>query len=141
MSHGHDHHEHHTAKDYERALVEHDSWFRHDASEPQHQEAHGQTKPLMIVVFLAMTIVFVAIVAFLCIQYFNAFVRSEQTAKIERNEAYYADARRSRAEWQSQLSGYGWVDAQAGQARVPIDVAMRQVIAEYGRPASGDAGR
>lgn len=135
MGHGHDTHlGHQTKHDYEHDLVEHDSWFRHDATEPYHQEAHGQTKPLVIVVFLGVTVVFVAVVAFMCIQFFNSFVRDQQTAKIERNEAYYANTRRIKAEWEAQLTGYGWVDAQAGQIRVPIEVAKQQIIAEYGRP-------
>lgn len=135
MSHGHDtDHGHHTVRDYERDLVEHDSWFRHDATEPHHQEAHGQTKPLVIVVFLAVTVVLVAVVSLLCLQYFNAFVRRELTAKVERNDAFYADARRVKAEWEAQLTTFGWTDPQAGVVRVPVEIAKRQIVAEYNRP-------
>lgn len=41
-----------------------------------------------------------------------------------------ADMQRLREQEEAILTTYGWVDRQAGVARIPIDVAMTQVLAE-----------
>jgi hypothetical protein len=50
----------------------------------------------------------------------------EQT-QIEVQDRGLAVERRERAS----LGGYGWVDADAGVAQIPIDQAMARVVAAY----------
>lgn len=50
-----------------------------------------------------------------------------------------ADLRQMRAEEESLLSGYGWVDRKAGIARIPVDRAMELVV-QRGLPARPDPG-
>lgn len=51
-----------------------------------------------------------------------------------------ADRTRIEAEAMAHLSGYGWIDRDAGRARIPIERAM-QLLGEHGWPDPVDVGR
>jgi len=126
----HEHHTPHTVEELEESLQAHDEWFRHDASEPHHQEAHGQTNTTLILGFLGGTVVFVAVVGFIVYQYFLLLAREQQESLQERR-TNTAEVRSMEAAWGETLSSYGWVDAQAGVVRVPLEVARERVIERY----------
>jgi len=134
MSHGHDtHHGHDTKAAYESQLVEHDSWFRHDATAPHHQDAHGQTKPLVIIAFLFGTLVFVIFVGLLAMKFLESETRGLKTQVQERNSGYVKEYREASAGWNARLKGYEWIDANAGRVSMPIEQAKQRVIAEYAK--------
>lgn len=131
MSHGNDHlHRTHTAEEFEHELVAHDEWFRHDASEPRHKEAHGGTNTWIINTFFFATVIFVAVTGRLVMSLFKWDVNRVKVAQQEQIPIS-TEARNLRAEWDSRLHSYQWADAQAGRVRVPIEAAEQIVINEY----------
>lgn len=136
MSHGHDtHHGHDSRTQYEHQLVEHDSWFRHGGNEPHHQEAHGQTKPAVIIAFLLGTLVFVIVVGLMAYEFLKAETRGLRTEVQERNTSFVKEYRESAAAWEARLKSYEWVDAAAGKVSIPIVQAEKMVVAEYAKGA------
>ena len=136
MSHEHDiPHGHDSKAQYEHALVEHDSWFRHDPTEGHHQEAHGQTKPMVIIAFLFGTLALVIVVGLFAMQFLKAETRGIKRTVQERNVVYVKDYRESTARWEARLKGYEWIDANAGRVSVPITQAKQKVIAQYAKGA------
>lgn len=132
MSHGHEHHGHDTKAHHHQALHEHDSWFRHDhAVEGHHKAAEGETNPWGILITLFGTVVLVGVVGILCIKYFEATYRGIRRETIESNQAFVAESSEAKAKWGAQLSNYEWIDASAGQVRIPISEAEKLVIQDY----------
>lgn len=130
----------HTEEEFEASLVEHDVWFRHSVTEPHHQESHGDTKTLVILAFLAATVISVFGLGVIVLTYFEAEARQLKTniqeAATPRQE--FDDAFK---QWESDLSSFGWADAEAGVVRLPLDQAMTKVKAEYKSSAGETTGR
>jgi len=131
----HDSRHHHstTVQELEHQLVEHDTWFRHDASESHHQASHGETNGFKIVVFLVVVIVFVFATAFAIIKYYNMAEQAEIVRKYDLRTPEFglAELKAMREEWGRQLSSAGWVDPGAKVVRLPMDLAARAVVEEY----------
>lgn len=127
----------HTLERFEQELEEHDSWFRHTAAEPHHQEAHGSTNAVGIALFMAGTLV--ATVAVSLIIYYWAFepMVRRQVELVREMRPISTEYQSTRAEWERQLGGYEWVDPAAGTVRVPLDLARRLRLQEH--LASGGA--
>lgn len=131
MSHGHDHlHRTHTPEEFEHELVAHDEWFRHDATEPHHQQAHGSTNTWIINAFFVATVAFVAVTALVVLALFKWDVNRVKVVQQERTPIS-TEAQNLRAEWDSRLHSYQWSDPQTGRVRVPLEVAKQLVINEY----------
>lgn len=125
---------HDTRADYEQMLEEHDSWFRHSPDEPDHQEMHGKTNPYVIMAFLGATVLGVALTAALV--YHSMFLpatRNLQEALLEeRTDAtWLAAVNEQKAAWEQELSTPAWIDKEAGTVRLPLDVAMNEVVKRY----------
>ncbi len=139
-SHGHPAHETHSAADYEHELVEHDSWFRHDTAEPQHQASHGETSAIGILLTLFATVVFVFGTGGVVLVWFGhewrefAIVQEEQKTNV-------TDLRNARAEWERVLSSYEWADPATGRVRIPLELAKSRVIDRYAGGSAPAPGR
>lgn len=135
----HQHHQHHhghdtkTLKDLEREIVEHDTWFRHEANEPHHQASHGETNGWKIIAFLFVVILLVFASGFAMFKYYKMAEQKEIYKKYDlRTEQFGGgELNAMKEEWNRQLSTAGWVDANARVARLPIDVATQLVINDY----------
>ncbi len=130
MSHSHsDTKKLHDSATFEHDLDEHDSWFRHDASEPHHQQSHGGTRAWAIVAVMAVTLGVVLMTSF--VTYYGAF---EPLMRAEREKAEArpldADFLTARSAAQSQFNSYEWADPKKGLVRVPLDVAKRLQMEE-----------
>lgn len=119
----------HDSITFEHDLEEHDSWFRHDASEPHHQEAHGGTNAWGIIGVMAATLFVVNLTA--AVTYhglFEPLMRAERE-KAE-NRPVNAEYVTMRSAAQSQFNSYEWADASKGLVRVPLDVAKKMQMEE-----------
>jgi len=133
-------HETHTAADYEHELIEHDSWFRHDASEPRHQESHGETSALGILLTLFATVVFVFGTGGVVLVWFGNEWREFAHVQ-EEVHTNVAEIRSARAEWQRRLSTYEWTDPAAGRVTIPLEAAKARVIERYAGAAAPERRR
>lgn len=141
---GQNHHEHHDTKEYETLLDTHDQWFRHDPTEPHHQEAHGSTSATKILAYLAAVIAFVGAVS-LAIYHATLVEVNALEERSQEGRTPRAEYDSLRAAWDAQLRGFEWADPKAGTVRVPLDVAQQLVVAEYAQarsrtPGAGGAG-
>ena len=105
-----------------------DVWHSHRGETPP-QHAHGAISPGVIFsVGLGGFAIVVACIALITV-YFRMESQREIAAKQEVSLA--TGFRGKQAEWESQLTGFAWVDAQAGTVRIPLDVAMSKVAESY----------
>lgn len=105
-----------------------DAWHSHKGEAPP-QHAHGAISPGVIFgVGLGGFAIVVACIVLITV-YFKMESQKEIAAKQEVSLA--TGFRAKQAEWESQLTGYAWVDPQAGTVRIPIDEAMSKVAASY----------
>lgn len=130
MSHPHTDTKHlHDSATFEHDLEEHDSWFRHDSSEPHHKQAEGGTNAWGINAVMVATLGVVVVTAF--VTYYGLFepmmrdLREKAEARPLSNEFTTA-----RAAAQSQFNAYEWADPKKGLVRVPLDVAKRLQMEE-----------
>lgn len=136
----------HDERELMHELEHHDEWFRHDASEPHHQAAHGRTNVWVIGGFLAATVVVVFAGAWVLVNTF--FLPNIYSLKAHRQETvaplsrlydstiggYAAGAAQLRDQWDAALTTGQIIDPDAqggGTARVPVDAATRLVIEQY----------
>jgi hypothetical protein len=127
MSHGSLHDSIH----YEHDLEEHDSWFRHDTTEPHHQEAHGATRAWGIIGFMVATLFLVLAVGL--VTYYGAFeplmrARLEAVGEGRPISLEHPSARSASV---SRLNTYQWVDPAKGTVRIPMEVARRMQLEEH----------
>ncbi len=123
-------HETHTIEELHQTLHEHDEWFRHSASEPHHQEAHGGTSAGIILGFLIGTLLVVGGTSY------GVFVLWERmtdalVVEMQERRTPIAPLLSARAEWAGQLARFEAIAGSPGRARVPLEVAMRLVIEDY----------
>ncbi len=113
----------------EHELEEHDSWFRHDANEPHHQQAHGGTHAWGIIAFMLGTLALVLAVALFT--YYGAFEPLMRQAH-EQAEArpLNADFATSQAAALTRFKSYEWADPAKGLVSVPLDVAKQMQLQE-----------
>lgn len=137
-SHSHAHHESHgqrahTLQELEHQVVEHDTWFRHEAGEPHHQSSHGETNGAKIIGFLTVIIVIVAVCCAAGFQYYKMAAHHEYIRKWEkRTDAFgAAQMRATKEQWKTTLETAAWIDAKTGVVRLPAPTAERLVIEEY----------
>ena len=129
--HGHDPH---TQDELRDALREHDDWFRHDASEPSHQQSHGDFNPYVVMGFLAATIVLVAAVVIVTVPWFGRAVQAKRVEVQEENRRLTLDYEQRASRWTEELTGSpSWVDEANNVIRVPIDLAIDEVVESYAR--------
>ena len=120
----------HTVEELHDSLVHHDQWFRHDATEPHHQPAHGETQAWGIIGVMVATLVFVVVVAFPVFFMWEDWTRG-QIVKSKEGQTRRTEYVSLRSSWDKQLTSYEWADPAKGTVRVPIDVAWKQVMARY----------
>ena len=111
----------------------HDDWFKHDASEPQHQEMHGKINPLGIMLTLLATLVVVAVTMIVVLKFFfDPAIYQNKAERLEARTAQIAaPAQEKLANWESDLGSAGWVDSNTGVVRLPLEVARQKVMQEY----------
>lgn len=121
----------HTLERFEEDLEEHDSWFRHAAADPHHQEAHGSTNAVGIALFMAGTLA--ATLAVCLMVYYWAFepMVRKQVERVREMRPISTEYQSARAEWERQLGSFEWVDPASGTVRVPIDLARRLRLREH----------
>lgn len=136
----HDHAHPHTIAELEESLHAHDDWFRHDATEPHHQEAHGETKAWGIIGIMAATIVFVVIVGYASFFLWEDWTR-RQSVKVFEGQTNRTEYNSLRAEWRRQLTTYSWADAEKGLVAVPLEEAKKQVLSYYAAKQKGGTGK
>ncbi len=106
-----------------------DEWHTHGGSEPAPQASHGEVSPKWISIGLIVSFIGV----FLAIAFFAYLFKIErdyvvaETREIDTGASYVELSTRAKAE----LSSVGWMDEKAGVARVPIALAMKDVVASY----------
>ena len=126
---------HHTKVEYEHELVEHDQWFRHSPDEPHHQQSHGATKPIPIIVTLVGTILLVFVIAGYTLNFFDRAVADREIVNREMitDTTLAKEWHETSANWNAELSSYSWLpNADKKEiVRLPFDAAMNKVIAEY----------
>ncbi len=133
----------HDEQELMHELEHHDEWFRHDASEPHHQESHGSTNLWIIGGFLAATVVFVFASAWVLVNmYFRPNINNLQV-KHQENVAplsrlydqtiggYAAGVTQLHDQWNAALTSGAMIDADKGTARIPVESATRLVIEQY----------
>lgn len=124
------HHEHTPELSHEL-----DPWHTHHSAVPREEHGSHVNVRFMIGFFIVMVLFVLVTVGalFLFFGYSQTNLRAklvENTYEYETQFMPYATEARSR------INEYGWVDRDAGTARVPWDVAARGVVATYGGPAS-----
>lgn len=121
----------HDSVHYEHDLIEHDSWFRHDANAPHHKEATGQTNAWAIIAFMAATlgvVVVTGLVTYYLI--FEPMMRFE-LVRAKEGRAVNAEYASMRADWQKSLNSYEWADPATGTVRVPLELAKTLQMREH----------
>ena len=110
----------------------HDDWFQNE-HDSEHMEAHGETNSLIIIQFLAGTILIVVVTIVLISQYFKVRVASIEDTMIEsRSDQTLAQpALEAKSNWENTLSEPAWIDRNDGVVALPLDVAAQKVINEY----------
>lgn len=138
----------HDEQELMHELEAHDEWFRHDAAEPHHQEAHGSTNIWVIGGFLAGTVVFVFASAWVLVNmYFLPNIHALKTARQESVAplsrlydstlgGYAAGVSQLQDQWNATLTTGAILDQERQTARVPIESAMRVVIEQYREQSS-----
>ena len=106
-----------------------DAWHSHEGEAPA-QDTHGETKPSTIALVGIVGLVVIILTVVILVGYFDAVNRQEKYVKHELADVR-GEARATIAQWQSELSSYGWVDAENGIVRMPIDQAMQTIAEEY----------
>ncbi len=124
-------HHPHNIDELKHEVEEHDEWFRHPPGE-EHQSAHGDFNPYVVMGFLAVTIVIVFAVAFVVVPWFARMVQGQRIAVREQGARVVEEYVNARANWQGDLTGEPtWVNEGEGVVRVPIDFAIDQVVERY----------
>lgn len=137
MAHAHSHGHHHSGGEphdtahFVHELESHDTWFRHDAHAPHHQQAHGETQAWGIVWFMVGTLVAVVLVCAVVFWFIYEPLMRFEVERAKEGVAINTEYTDMRAQWEKQLSTYEWADSTAGRIRIPLDVAKERVIAEY----------
>lgn len=106
-----------------------DDWFRHSRAEGAPQAAHGELHPVAITLSLVAMFVLVLGLVIALMWYFN--VESQKIVSAASEEDLGLATAEQLARDRTTLSGFGWVDREAGLAQVPIESAMRYVVAAY----------
>lgn len=129
----HDPHHHHPtdANELEETLHAHDDWFRHQPGEA-HQAPHGELNAWGIIVFMAVTLLFVAGVSYVTFFYWEARTR-QQLVIADEQRTPRSEYVSLKADWSKQLTSYEWADAAKGRVRIPLSEAKKLVIAESAR--------
>lgn len=126
-----EHHQPHDIDELKHELEDHDEWFRHASDEPTHQ-THGDFNPYVVMAFLAVTVVIVFAVAFLVVPWFGRMVQAERVQVREENLRPVMEYMEARTKWDADLTGEPtWINESEGVIRVPIDIAMEQVVRRY----------
>lgn len=111
----------------------HDDWFKHDASEPAHQEMHGKINPFGIMLALLATLVAVGVTIVLVLKLaFDPAIYENKAERLEaRTSEIAAPSNEKLANWDNRLSTPGWVNSDEGIVRLPLEIAQQKVIQEY----------
>lgn len=126
-----EHQDPHNIDELKHELQSHDEWFRHAPNE-EHQVAHGDFNPLVVMTFLAVTILIVFGVAFIVVPWFARMVQERRVEVFEDNPAFAMEYMEAHETWVAELTGEPtWIDEKTNVVRIPIDMAMRQVIKRY----------
>jgi hypothetical protein len=114
-----------------------DSWHRHiieDEGAPQ--EEHGRTNPAALVIGLLACIAFVGGTILASWLYFNVYVTNLRRSKIESDTLAREFFGTARPATLAKLNDYSFATedaARKGVASLPIDKAMQNVVAKYGK--------
>lgn len=110
-----------------------DDWFRHSTGEgaPQHEHgAHASARALAIT-FIAM-VLGVTFTIIVLVAYFNSY-NSRFKMKVQETTTLGDAARQMRSKALGEINQYRWVDH--NNVQIPIDEAMKSVVAERGNKA------
>lgn len=122
------------------AHEEPDSWHRHSAAEGTPQHEHAATVNIIgASIGLIAISAFVALVIGLTWMYFNFYTNrlEMEVGEIQAVPAIAADYNAMRSAAEKHLTSYAWVDPKTDTVAIPIDEAMRKVVAKYGGGPTG----
>lgn len=109
-----------------------DPWFKHAASEPHHQESHGEFSAKGVYATIAFIIIVTFGVAIIVVPWVSMQVRGIQAVSHEQSSAISGPRQEAFSTWDAELHGNpDWIDQQTGVVSVPIEEAKRRVIARY----------
>lgn len=128
----------HNVDELKDELEHHDEWFRHAPGEITH-DTHGDFNPYVVMAFLAVTIVIVFGVAFVIVPWFGRMVQSQRVEVRERSRLPMQEYIETRTKWDADLHGEPtWISESDGVIRIPIDMAMDQVVRRYAGQGQGN---
>lgn len=124
-------HEIHNVEELKHELEGHDEWFRHAPGEA-HQESHGEFNPYVVLAFLAITVVIVFATALVVVPWFARMIADRSADVRERSGLVVEEWVASRTQWEGELRGGAqWINEDENIVRVPIDVAIDEVVRRY----------
>jgi hypothetical protein len=114
--------------DADHSLVTDDPWHEHSGEEPP-QDAHGETSPGVIAIGGIVSFFIVVACVLFVTMYFDRVLlwKYEEVVEVDLGEGF----RNQQEAWMGNLNGYGWEDPQNNTIRIPIDLAIDRVAAEY----------
>lgn len=109
----------------------HDQWHHHTAAEGVPQVEHGShaSSKALGLTFIAMVVGVIAIILILIV-YFNTYVSAFKSQQLE-GTVLMVPAYNAKLAAREHLGSHGWIDRQAGFVHIPVEDAMRKVIADY----------
>jgi 5-bromo-4-chloroindolyl phosphate hydrolysis protein len=109
-----------------------DDWHQHTAAEGRPQAEHAANVNIAMLGFVGFVIVAVVVaMVVLVVIYFQAYSSTLIAQKAENTVWYEQEYRPYAASSQRRLQEFGWIDAEAGVIRVPIDHAFSRVIESH----------
>lgn len=126
-------HGHHATDNWEeqtRTAHSDDAWHSHSGEAPPQHEHGSKANPFGIILVSLASIVFVVVLVIVVMVYFNQRVRALRVERQERAD-FTSLVSQQKDHANQMMGGYGWVDAQEGIIRIPIDRAIEITAEEY----------
>lgn len=112
-----------------------DPWHAHHSAVPREEHGSHVNIRFMILFFVAM-VLFILVTVGALIIFFGHSQTNLRASLVENTYEYETQYMPYATEARGRLNEFGWVDREAGTARVPWEVAARGVVATYAGPAS-----
>ena len=123
-------HDHDNWQEQERTSHADDRWHAHAGEAPPQHEHGSRASPIGIIVVAVASLVFVVVLVVLVMVYFNQRVRALRVEREER--ADFTSFVVGQMDHRQQMMGdYGWIDAENGVFRLPIERAIEITAQEY----------
>lgn len=124
-----------------------DSWHHHDLSAeglPQREHAAIANPLALFITFVVLSVVTFALVGIVQIYYHQQVTTVGGIAQVQERAALdrmAAEAKVYGEESERRLSGYEWVNGEAGTVSIPLDTAFDRVMQKYSAPAGNPSAK